>query len=182
MNLYLHNLVLHTPDFFESMDFKNCSTERFEGFLALMKKVLNDSTNRNPTHAQAVLQVLVRHHFRAVGTDYKGKYFHPLYSKISKHFLERHEMRELSIDRTDGNSDDLDALITTLSAHGYSQFFTVRPGSIQFETLEDAQQLQAGLTPTLVLGVSSSPTDKRRGTSSECEGDKLKVTSLHEAG
>lgn len=84
MNLYLHNIVGHIPDFFECMDFKNSNTERFEGFLAFMKKTLNDSTNRNPSHEQAALEVFTRHHFRGVGARYKGKYYHPLYSKIAR--------------------------------------------------------------------------------------------------
>src|SRR5690606_10551283 len=49
MSLYLHNIVTHIPEMFECMDFKNSNTERFEGFLAFVKKTLNDSTNRNPS-------------------------------------------------------------------------------------------------------------------------------------
>lgn len=149
MNLYLHNMVLHIPDFFESMDFKNSNTERFEGFLAVMKKVLNDSTNRNPNHPHAVLQVFIRHHFRGVGAEYKGKYYHPLYSKITRHFSKSHVMKELQLKRTPANAVDLDALLKTLKADGYSQFVVSSDGSVLFDTLDDAQQLQAGLTPDL---------------------------------
>ena len=148
MNLYLHNMVAHIPDCFESMDFKNCNTERFEGFLAFMKTVFNNSTNRNPSLPQVVLQVFIRHHFRGVSTGYKGKYFHPLYSKIAKHFSEHHSMKELTIERTLENGHEVDALVKTLKEREYSQFH-ISDGSILFDTLEAAEELQSGMTPEL---------------------------------
>lgn len=149
MNLYVHNIVAHIPDFFELLDFKNSATERFEGFLASVKKTLNDSTNRDPSHEQAIQEVFLRHYFRAIGLRYQGKFSYPLYSKISKHFSQHHEFKELSIDINEQNLNDVKSFLSHLSSLGYSHLYNVEFTRVSFSTLEAAQELQAGLSPNL---------------------------------
>lgn len=172
MNLYLHNLVAHIPDFFECMDFKNSSTERFEGFLAFSKKTLNDSTNRNPSHEQAAQEVFIRHHFRGVGTCYKGKYYHPLYSKIAKHFSEFHSMHEVFVLQTGDNDSEVAALMRTLVDKGYTQFSVLQDGRILFHTVEEAEEVFSGLTPELdALRVRADESESESESESEDEED-----------
>eukprot|EP01089_Gocevia_fonbrunei_P000954 TRINITY_DN10919_c0_g2_i4.p1 TRINITY_DN10919_c0_g2~~TRINITY_DN10919_c0_g2_i4.p1 ORF type:complete len:223 (+),score=35.71 TRINITY_DN10919_c0_g2_i4:517-1185(+) len=65
MDLYLHVIVMHMPDFYEKMDFKNVNTERAEGFLAKMKRILSDFTTRDFKSDQTLREVIIRHAFQA---------------------------------------------------------------------------------------------------------------------
>lgn len=148
MNLYIHNIVAHIPEFFESMDFKNINTERFEGFLAITKQILNGSTNRKPSDIQPAREVFIRHHFRAVGLEFKSKYHHPLYSRISKIFREKHTIKEIRIGYTSANRVEVDALVSLIEELGHKDF-VVSEEEVYFNTMEDSTNLQRGMTPDL---------------------------------
>jgi hypothetical protein len=65
MNLYLHAIVSHLADFYQVLDFKNCSTERGEAFLASMKHVVLRFTGRDFSEVQTMREVLIRHCWQA---------------------------------------------------------------------------------------------------------------------
>lgn len=165
-------MITHIPDFFEAVDFKNSNTERFEGFLAFMKTTLNSSTDRNPSNEQAIREVFIRHHYRGVQSRYSGKYHHPLYSKIARHFSEFHQMSEVSILHTTDNECDVDSLLETLRTLGYTAYFyTLQNGRAMFNTLHAAQEVFSGMTPELVALRAS--VDEDSDDSSEDSEDEM---------
>jgi hypothetical protein len=64
MTLYLHHIVIHMPALYEVIDFKNTNTERAEGFLERLNRILQRFTNRDLETDQPFREVIVRHHFK----------------------------------------------------------------------------------------------------------------------
>jgi len=142
MNLYLHTIVTHLADFYQSMDFKNSSTERGEAFLASMKHIFLRFTSRDFTKAQTMREVLIRHCWQAkiVPTLRSTGDSHTTYSRISRSF-DRHVFQELEFDTTDPvRKREVFALLNHLeNDFGYQngKHWLIQNNVVKFNTLSE---------------------------------------------
>eukprot|EP01089_Gocevia_fonbrunei_P013707 TRINITY_DN3570_c0_g2_i2.p2 TRINITY_DN3570_c0_g2~~TRINITY_DN3570_c0_g2_i2.p2 ORF type:complete len:152 (-),score=23.62 TRINITY_DN3570_c0_g2_i2:783-1238(-) len=142
MDLYLHVVVMHMPTFYEVMDFRNVNTERAEGFLAKLKRVLSGFTNRNLKNDQPLREVLIRHVFKAniIGeTEDESQ----ARNDISKAF-QSHKFDELVIEIDEKNHTDVLSLIQTLNDYGYTETngdWKHDTSTITFNTLKGVQSV-----------------------------------------
>lgn len=112
MGLFLHSKIAHLGTFFESMDLKNVSTERGEGFNYFLKWVLRHFSSHNLETVQPFREVLIRW---TVGIPLFETYYecNTTISRISREFKKQHTFAELSIDM-DAYATDLDIFLPYL--------------------------------------------------------------------
>lgn len=140
MNLYLHNIITHVPSYFESSDFKNASVERFEAFLAIVKKILLHSTSRDVCRQEPIQEIVTRHVFRQYGEIRCKKA-----TKLAQLFRQ-HEFRELAFCASD-DEGDVNSFLNTLLSFGYKEGenWKRENGAIVFRTVDSVRNFHASL-------------------------------------
>ena len=140
MDLYLHSIVFHMPVMFEKIDFKNTNTERFEGFLAVLKHILRDFSNRDLKTDQPFREVIIRHVFKArkikeTGTVNKTE------SEITKVF-KQHKFTELEILSADHEKREVESLFNVLKGLDYvaGEDWQEAEGKITFHTMTGVEK------------------------------------------
>lgn len=142
MDLYMHNVVSHAAEFYEKMDFRNASTERYEGFLAFVKRILKYSSNRNLGKAQALREVFVRLHYRDQAMHKDPKRPSSVFSRIDREFS-NFEFREIVIPVTDNNRSEVESYTSTLEKHGFlkeESIWVLCDSSLSFSTVAETQR------------------------------------------
>jgi hypothetical protein len=146
MNLYLHAIVGHLADFYESLDFKNSSTERGEAFLASMKHIVLRFTGRDFTEPQTMREVLIRHCWQArvVPKLRSTIKYQTTSSRISRAF-DGHVFHELKFDFSTNSQlkQEVLALVKHLQddfCYESDKYWKFDDQSITFNTVHDIQQ------------------------------------------
>jgi hypothetical protein len=119
MGLFLHSSIGHLGRFYESMDGKNVSTERGEGFNHFLKWILRHFSSHNLETVQPFREVLVRW---TMAIPLFETYYecNTTISRISREFKKQHTFTELSIDM-DAYSADLAVFCPYLATLGYKE-------------------------------------------------------------
>ena len=141
MNLYLHIVISHVPLYFETSDFKNALVERFEAFLAVVKKILLHSTSRDVSRQEPILEILTRHVYRQYAEPKRTKSL-----KMSQLFR-KHIFPELSIVVSERNRQDVNSLVQNLVTLGYKEgeHWTRERLKITFCTAESVSRFRDSL-------------------------------------
>lgn len=141
MTLYLHNMSIHMPALFEIFDFKTMMTERAEGFLEKLNRILLRFTNRDLETDQPLREVIIRHHYQETILE-EANLETETNSKISEYFAEN-EFTELSVLLDDNNREDVTEFLSHLKQYGYDEKtdWVVQGDLIQFNTLEGTLQV-----------------------------------------
>jgi hypothetical protein len=139
MDLYLHSIVCHLAETYEEIDLRNVSTERPEAFFAWLKMLLRSCSNRNLRTPQPFTMIICRWHAQAVAVAAKGK---DATSSSLPAFKSSFE--EIVIDITEGNAQDVAALLKNLQRYGYSEAagnWTKQSNFITFNTKATTEEV-----------------------------------------
>lgn len=141
MDIYLHSICIHMPQFYEKMDFRNANTERAEGFLAKLKHILADFSNRNLADDQPLREVVVRHAIKGSTADDKDDEGF-VRGRIGNSFS-NHVFSELAISYANYPPEEVNALLEVLVQNGYTERkdWNRTSTSILFSTIEGTVKL-----------------------------------------
>ena len=82
MNLYTHSILCHAPEFFEKHDFASSSSEKGEGVVRVVKKIVKYYSSRNKELTP--YQVLCKFYFQKIVNKEKSSGSKQRKKKISK--------------------------------------------------------------------------------------------------
>jgi len=134
-SLFNHMLVTHVAAEFEIEGFRNSSTESGESLWAIVKRILEQYTNKHMSSAleELFVRLETEDQFRQMFKRRCRKEKSP----ISEHFFKTHVWRELSVSKswTQRNQADWDAFCQVIISYGHSWTLNTS-GDFIFTTVE----------------------------------------------